>query len=127
MQIHQQLVDEFQTVANIFCCRLPLRVASLCVGLCAGYPFGAWVSFRYSFKNNSLLIPLRKSKHNFAHFDRKAIFFGQKAQKHSARAERQLRPELIASNHFRHTMAKAFRCVICSEKGCYRFAFRNID
>ena len=50
-------------------CRLPLR----------------GVSCRSITSKQSSLNSTCKSKHNFAHFDRKVVFFGLKAQKHLAR------------------------------------------
>ena len=47
-------------------------------------PAGRGVSSAILSKQSSLNSTC-KSKHNFAHFDRKAVFFGLKAQKHLAR------------------------------------------
>ena len=101
MQIHQQLVDEFQIVANIFCCRLPLRVASLCVGLCAGCPSGAWGVVPLFLHDDVMAVfAITSSGSNDIVFvspysraeSPKALSSGQSGQR---------RPELIASNNFR--------------------------
>ena len=55
------------------------------------------------------------------------LTLGLKAQKHLARGRASESPRVNVPNNFRPARAKAFLCVICSEKGCYRFAFRNTD
>ena len=60
-------------------CRLPLRGVGVVPLL---------------LQNNPLLIQLCKSKHNFEHFDRRAIFFGLKAQKQSARGRASASPRV---------------------------------
>ena len=55
------------------------------------------------------------------------LTLGLKAQKHLARGKASASPRVNAPNNFRPARAKAFLCVICSEKGCYRFAFHNTD
>ena len=83
MQIHQQLVDEFQIVANIFCCRLPLRVASLFFH----DDVMAVLAITFSGGIDIVFVSL--------------LLSGWKPKNDQLGAERKRRPELIASNHFR--------------------------
>ena len=55
------------------------------------------------------------------------LTLGLKAQKRLARGRASESPRVNVPNNFRPARAKAFRCIICSEKGCYRFVFRNTD
>ena len=55
------------------------------------------------------------------------LTLGLKAQKRLARGKASASPRVNVPNNFRPARAKAFLCVICSEKGRYRFAFRNTD
>ena len=88
----------------------------------------AWGVVPLFFQNNPLLIPLCKSKHNFEHFNRRAIFFGLKAQKKPARGRASASPRVNRVKSFSPYKGKSVTSllfVICSEKGCYHFCIQQ--